>query len=63
MKLHLNKRNEFNYDENGLQQDPEISKLKYKYYKRQLVQTYNIILEVKYREIERERMNMSRNEV
>ena len=50
-EVKLKKRNDFLHDENGLQIDPEISKLKYVYYKRQIMQTYNIILEERHREM------------
>lgn len=50
-ELKIKKRKEFNHDENGYEVDPELAKVRYKNYNRRLVQTYNLVMEQRQRNI------------
>ena len=61
-EIQIKKRNMFLHDENGHQVAPKIAKLKFSYHKRQILQTYNLILEERNKEMVREYYTKSKAE-
>ncbi|CAI2359628.1 unnamed protein product [Moneuplotes crassus] len=53
-EIRIRSKKEFDYNSKGVQEDPEVAKVRYQNYLRALMQTYNLILELRAKQIKKE---------